>query len=97
MRIETWRVMDLGVLPMEADKRTTSENWDHISWGVGTDAESALDDLLHNLQEGGYDVAGLEGEIKSDWNPSEDEGDGETEEYRLVLLFDDVGEKNEIS
>jgi hypothetical protein len=55
--------------------------------GVGTDAESALDDLLHTMQECGYDVAGLEGQIKEGWEPSMEEGDGRKFYYHLGLVF----------
>ena len=53
--------------------------------GIGTDAESALDDLLHNLQVAGYDVTGLEARIRSEWNPTMAEGDGMNTYYQLQL------------
>lgn len=40
--------------------------------GVGTDAKSALDDMLNNLQE--YDISGLESQIKEEWEPKSNEG-----------------------
>jgi hypothetical protein len=55
--------------------------------GVGTDAESALDDLFHILQEADYDVTGLESQIKERWEPSTDEGDGHSFYYHFGLVF----------
>ena len=55
--------------------------------GVGTDAESALDDMLHLMQEDGYDITGLEGQIKEGWEPSQDEGDGVNCYYHFGIVF----------
>ena len=33
---------------------------DHFEYGEGTDAESALDDLLHKLSEHGFDIGHVE-------------------------------------
>lgn len=56
--------------------------------GIGTDAESALDDLLHTLQLAGYDVTGVEVSIKERWNPTEEEGDGDQGYYHLYIKID---------
>ncbi len=55
--------------------------------GIGTDAESALDDMLYIMQELDYDVSGLEGQIKSRWEPSTDEGDGHSRFYHFGIVF----------
>lgn len=56
--------------------------------GVGTDAEGALDDLLEYLANA-YDVTGLEGRIKSRWEPSREEGDCDITYYCIRLRFDE--------
>ena len=55
--------------------------------GVGTDAESALDDMLFLMQDSGFDVSGLEGQIKEEWEPSQDEGDGENYYYHFGIVY----------
>jgi len=55
--------------------------------GFGTDAESALDDMLQMMQEDDYDITGLEGQIKEDWEPSTDEGDGVGCYYHFGIIF----------
>jgi len=55
--------------------------------GVGTDAESALEDMFHLMQECDYDITGLEGQIKERWNPSSDEGDGKNCYYHFGIIF----------
>lgn len=55
--------------------------------GVGTDAESALDDVLHMMQDSCYDITGLEGHIKEEWEPSLDEGDGKVCYYHFGIIF----------
>ena len=61
----------------------------HAFWGRGTDAESALDDLLESLSAY-YDVTGLEGRIKSEWGPSMREGDfDEDTHYKLGIMFNE--------
>lgn len=55
--------------------------------GVGTDAESALEDMLNKMQEDGFDVAGLEGQIKEGWRPSEYEGDGRDVWYHFGIVY----------
>ncbi len=85
------RIYDFGVeniASFEAWFPLSKKNHtDHFEYGEGTDAESALDDLLHKLATKGFDIGGLEGRIKSMWMPSEDEGDGETTQYYLGLDF----------
>jgi hypothetical protein len=55
--------------------------------GVGTDAESALDDMLHLMQEQDFDITGLEGQIKEGWEPSTDEGDGVGCYYHFGIIY----------
>lgn len=55
--------------------------------GVGTDAESALDDMLRILQEQDYDITGLEGQIKDFWNPMLEEGNGCDFWYHFGIVF----------
>jgi len=77
----------LGTLPDDQlDELVQHGPWNQIIHGIGTDAESALDDLLHTLQERGYDVGGLESRIKEVWNPTDEEGDGAGINYHLYLL-----------
>lgn len=57
--------------------------------GFGADAESALDDLLHILEQD-YDITGLEGQIKEEWEPSTDEGDGHLFYYHFGIVFKSV-------
>ncbi len=63
-----------------------SSGYEYAFYGIGTDAESALDDLLYALSER-FDITGVEGRIKDVWNPTEDEGDGEDRYYHLGLMF----------
>ena len=65
----------------------SGELFNGFAAGVGTDAESALDDMLHLMQEDDYDVTGLEGQIKEDWEPSTDEGDGVGCYYHFGIIF----------
>ncbi len=55
--------------------------------GVGTDAESALDDMLYLLQDQDYDITGLEGQVREEWEPSSEEGDGENCYYHFGIVF----------
>lgn len=55
--------------------------------GYGTDAESALDTLLHNLEVNGFDPEGMETRIKEVWTPTEDEGNSDTQ-YHLYLCIE---------
>jgi hypothetical protein len=55
--------------------------------GVGTDAESALDDMLHMMQEDDFDVTRLEGQVKEEWEPSQDEGDGRKFYYHFGIVY----------
>lgn len=54
--------------------------------GVGTDAESALDDMF-NLMEDDYDITELEGQIKKQWSPSLEEGNGRDFFYHFGIVF----------
>jgi hypothetical protein len=65
------------------------EGFQQSEIGVGTDAESALDDLLESLSDFS-DVTGLEGRIKSEWEPSSEEGDCDITYYCIRLLFNEV-------
>ena len=55
--------------------------------GVGTDAESALDDMLFLMQDSGFDVSGLKTQIKEEWEPSSDEGDGKNCYYHFGIIY----------
>lgn len=55
--------------------------------GVGTDAESALEDMLNKMQEDDFDIVGLEGQIKDGWRPSEYEGDGRDVWYHFGIVY----------
>ena len=57
--------------------------------GAGTDAESALDDLLEGLSVQ-HVITGLEGRIKSEWSPSMEEGDWDKDtQYKFGIMFDE--------
>jgi hypothetical protein len=75
----------LMAIPQVVADETLLPGWNAIAHGWGTDAESALDHLLHNLQENDYDVSGLEWQIKNVWNPTEEEGNGKDIYYHLYL------------
>jgi hypothetical protein len=47
---------------------------------------SALDDMLHTMQEQDYDITGLESMIKEDWEPGREEGDGNCY-YHFGIVF----------
>ena len=55
--------------------------------GVGTDAESALDDMLYLMQEDDFDITGLEGQIREGWEPSQEEGNGCDFYYHFGIVF----------
>jgi len=58
-----------------------------LACGAGTDAESALDDLLEGLSVL-HDITGLEGRIKSEWNPSTEEGEWDKDtHYKFGIMF----------
>lgn len=81
MKVGKFELIDLGY-----DKRLPAQvpQLHFFAMGEGSEAESALDDLLHKMQERDYDVGGLEGSIKDIWHPSK-EADGV---YILVLFFE---------
>lgn len=55
--------------------------------GVGTDAESALENMLVLMQDSGFNVSGLKSQIKEEWEPSQDKGDGENYYYHFGINF----------
>jgi hypothetical protein len=87
--ITKFRLVDLGLKGLTREEATEAllPGWDHVAQGWGTDAESALDTLLHNLQANDFDVVGLEWQIKNIWNPTEVEGDGKNIYYHLYLCI----------
>ncbi|MHC4296451.1 MAG: hypothetical protein ACYS7Y_04050 [Planctomycetota bacterium] len=82
MKLGDIKLLDLGYKPLPID--TVPPPLHYFCMGEGSDAESALDDLLHKMQVRGYDVGGLEGRIKDIWCPAE-EAEGV---YILVLFFE---------
>lgn len=83
MRITSYNVFDLGY---EGDfTQVDNAGFTHLAMGYGSECESALDDLLHTLQVRGYDVGGLEGDIKSKWNPTPEINTDIA--YTLVIAF----------
>jgi hypothetical protein len=88
--ITAFKIQDYGVMVLDEflSSPTDHEGFQEAEFGVGTDAESALDDLLENLSC--FDVTGLEGRIKSEWGPSSEEGDCDITYYCIRLLFNEV-------
>lgn len=87
-----FKLEDTGLLAIPqglALKHWCSPKYPTIVHGMGTDAESALDDLLQNLQENDYDVEGLAARIRMVWNPSTEEGNGATTFYHLYLRIEE--------
>jgi len=87
--ITDFEICDVGVVNLDeflASRRCLG-TYKHSEIGIGTDAESALDDLLENLVF--CDVTGLEGRIKSEWDPSREEGDSDITYYCIRLLFNE--------
>lgn len=82
-RITSFNLFDLGY---EGDfTEVETSGFTYLVMGWGSECESALDDLLHTLQVRGYDVGGLEGDIKERWNPTP-EIDTDTD-YILAIVF----------
>jgi len=80
-------LLDLGLEEITAEpKKHPLGRFEHWAAGWGTDAESALDSMLHHMDSLDYNIAGLEHRIKNTWNPSTVEGDG-LQMYHLILKF----------
>ena len=92
-QIMYFEIVDMGIrngmgTPLkEMLKAVTAGLHNGYTAGVGTDAESALDDMFNRLQEDGFDVEGLEGQIKEDWGPMSDEGDGRDIWYHFGIVY----------
>jgi hypothetical protein len=88
-----FEIFDLGVqqgmeMPATVVKAAQdSTTFNGCSWGFGTDAESALEDMLNSLQEMDFYVAGLEGQIKDGWCPGRLEGDGCDQWYHFGIAY----------
>jgi len=92
--ITDFKIQDFGVMVLDEFLHNLDpfEDFDGFRChenGIGTDAESALDDLLESLYEC-CDVTGLEGRIKSKWDPSNEEGDCDITYYCIRLFFNEV-------
>ncbi len=91
-RILYFEIVDMGIrngmgTPRDEMRAAMVNNlFNGYTAGVGTDVESALDDMLHLMQED-YDITGLEVQIKEDWEPSQDEGDGKGCYYHFGIIF----------
>ncbi len=92
-RILYFEIVDIGIrngmgtpVDMFRSLAAGSELFNAFAAGVGTDAESALDDMLHLMQEQDYNITGLEGQIKEEWEPSSDEGWGHFY-YHFGIIF----------
>jgi hypothetical protein len=97
-RIIYFEIVDPGIqegmgTPVDTFRKLAAEStlFNAFTAGVGTDAESALDDMLH-IMEDDYDITGLEGQIKEDWEPSQEEGDGHSRYYHFGIVFRFAGE-----
>lgn len=90
MMITDFEIRDFGIDSIFKcpDFPIDLSGYQHSFCGAGTDAESALDDLLEGLSVQ-HDITGLEGRIKSEWNPSMEEGDGEDTHYKFGILFNE--------
>ena len=92
-RIMYFEIVDMGIrngmgTPVNMSRKLAagSELFNAFAAGVGTDAESALDDMLNTMQEQDYDITGLEGQIKEGWEPSQEEGWGHFY-YHFGIIF----------
>jgi hypothetical protein len=92
MMITNFKLIDLGVMVLDEFLANfiDYEGFQCSEIGIGTDAESALDDLLQSLADFS-DITGLEGRIKAkEWYPSSEEGDCDVTYYCIRLLFNEV-------
>ncbi len=88
--ITDFKIQDIGVMVLDEflDISTDYKGFQCSEIGIGTDAESALDDLLQSLSDF-FDVTGLEGRIKAEWYLSSEEGDCDITYYCIRLLFNE--------
>ena len=88
--ITDFKLIDYGVVDLDEflDNFDSYGRFQCAEIGIGSDAESALDDLLQSLSDF-FDVTGLEGRIKSEWDPNSEEGDCDITYYCLRLLFNE--------
>ncbi len=92
--ITDFQICDFGITSIfdcpEFDPELHPNHFKRAACGEGTDAESALDDLLEGLSVL-RDITGLEGRIKSEWNPSMEEGDwDEDTQYKFGIMFNEA-------
>jgi hypothetical protein len=89
-RIFDFKLFDTGLLPvpLELAHDLTTPRRCILVHGFGTDADSALDCLFHNLADEGYDLQDLSPRIMRDWRPTQVEGNGATTFYHLYLAFE---------
>lgn len=87
--ITDFEICDLGVMDVCAHPSFGQESdYEYARYGIGTDAESALDDLLEEMSQY-HDVTGLEGRIKSEWDPGTEEGDNTDTLYFFGIMFNE--------
>jgi len=88
-KIQDFDVMILDEFLNVEDPFADIEGYRFYENGIGTDAQSALEDLLESLAYD-YDVTDLEGRIQSEWLPtSSEEGDGDVTYYCIRFLFNE--------
>jgi len=89
MMITDFEIRDFGVMDARVTPTVLAyRGYSCACYGRGTDAESALDDLLEYMATHGFDITGLEGRIKSRWEPSMEEGAGDTQ-YKFGIMFNE--------
>jgi hypothetical protein len=89
--IAEFKLIDTRLEPISRLKACWNlKNHIAVIHGYGTDAESALDTLLHNLEVNGFDPEGMEARIKAVWTPSEEEGNFDDTQYHLYLCIGEV-------
>lgn len=88
-----FEIVDMGLQPgmgtpiARMREAATRGLYNGYTAGCGTDAESALEDMLNMMQEDDFDITGLEGQIKDGWRPSMDEGDGRDVWYHFGIVY----------
>jgi hypothetical protein len=88
-KLKDYDVMVLDEFLGNVDPFADIEGFRCYENGIGTDAHSALEDLLESLSYS-YDVTDLEGLIRSEWLPtSTEEGDCDHTYYCIRLLFNE--------
>lgn len=88
MWIADFLLLDFGVQrEIELRNNPADSGYSHWEMGIGTDAESAMDDLLESLAYWNCYTEGLSARIRKAWNPTDLEGVGPDTAYQICLLY----------